>query len=58
MEGVVHERLGDGERFDRAYEFAARHLAEEFHAPAVIEKLGMYASSGAIDAGIAGDQAT
>jgi hypothetical protein len=56
MEGVVHERLSDGERFGRAYEFAARHLAEEFHTAAVIEheKLGMYAARRLIGAGIAG----
>jgi hypothetical protein len=56
MEGVVPERLSNGERFDRAYEFAARHLAEEFHTAAVIEheKLGMYAARGLIGTGIAG----
>ena len=56
MEGVVHERLSDGERFDRAYEFAARHLVEEFHTAAVVEheKLGMYAARGLIGTGIAG----
>ena len=56
MEGLVHERLSDGERFDRAYEFAARHLAEEFHTAALIEhkKLGMYAARGLIGTGIAG----
>ena len=56
MEGVVHARLSDGERFDRAYEFAARHLAQEFHTAAVVEheKLGMYAARGLIGTGIAG----
>src|SRR6516165_2253896 len=56
MEGIVHARLSDGERFDRAYEFAARHLAEEFHTAAVLEheKLGMYAARGLIGTGIAG----
>jgi hypothetical protein len=56
MEGSVHEPLSDAERFDRAYEFAARHLAEEFHTAAVIdhEKLGMYAARGLIGTGIAG----
>ena len=29
LDGEVHERLTDEERFDRAYKFAARHLAEE-----------------------------
>jgi hypothetical protein len=56
MEGVAHEKLPDEERFDRAYQFAARHLAEEFHTAAVIshEKLGMYAARGLIGTGIAG----
>ena len=51
-----HVRLSDDERFDRAYEFAARHLADEFHTAAVIdhEKLGLYAARGLIGAGIAG----
>ena len=56
MEGVVHERLTDDERFDRAYEFAARHLAEEFHTAAVLdhEKLRLYAARGLIGTGITG----
>jgi len=56
MEEVVHAHLTDSERFDHAYEFAARRLAEEFHTAAVIEheKLGMYAARGLIGAGIAG----
>jgi hypothetical protein len=56
MEGIVHERLSDAERFDRAYEFAARHLAQEFHTAAVIdhETLGLYAARGLIGTGIAG----
>jgi hypothetical protein len=56
MEGVEHEKLTDAERFDRAYAFVARHLAEEFHTAAVIshEKLGMYAARGLIGTGIAG----
>jgi AAA domain len=56
IEGVVHEHLGDGERFDRAYQFAARRLAEEFRTAAVIdhEKLGMYAARGLIGTGIGG----
>jgi TrwC relaxase/AAA domain len=56
MEGVIDERLSDGERFHRAYEFAARQLAEEFHTAAVIdhEKLAMYAARGLIGSGIAG----
>src|SRR5271165_1855269 len=31
LEEVEHERLADKNRFDRAYQFAARHLAQEFH---------------------------
>ena len=56
MESVLHENLSDAERFDRAYRFAARHLAEEFHTAAVIDhqKLGMYAVRGLIGTGIAG----
>ena len=46
LDEVRHQRLTDEERFDRAYRFAARHLAREFHTAAVIthEKLGMYAA--------------
>ena len=56
MEDATHEPLTDQERFDRAYAFAARHLAKEFHTAAVIthEKLGMYAARGLIGTGIAG----
>jgi hypothetical protein len=56
LEGVVHERLPDEERFDRAYKFAARYLAEEFHSAAVLDhgKLGLYAARGLIGTGIAG----
>ena len=56
MEDATHERLTDQERFGRAYAFAARHLAKEFHTAAVIthEKLGMYAARGLIGTGIAG----
>ena len=56
MDDATHERLTDQERFDRAYAFAARHLAKEFHTAAVIthEKLGMYAARGLIGTGIAG----
>ena len=50
------EHLTDEERFDRAYKFAARYLAEEFHTAAVLdhEKLGLYAARGLIGTGIAG----
>lgn len=53
---VEHERLSDEERFERAYQFAARHLAKEFHTRAVInrELLGLYAARGLIGTGIAG----
>jgi TrwC relaxase/AAA domain len=56
LEGIVHEGLSDAERFDRAYAFAARHLAEEFRTAAVIdhEKLGLHAARGLIGTGIAG----
>jgi len=56
LEGIEHEHLTDAERFDRAYEFAARYLADEFHTAAVIshEKLGMYAARGLIGTGVAG----
>ena len=53
LEETHHERLTDDERFERAYQFAARHLAKEFHTAAVIdhEKLGMYAARGLIGTG-------
>jgi hypothetical protein len=56
LEETQHERLSDDERFERAYQFAARHLAKEFHTAAVIdhEKLGMYAARALIGTGIAG----
>ena len=56
MEGVAYEKLSDAERHERAYQFAARHLATEFRTVAVIdhEKLGMYAARGLIGAGIDG----
>ena len=56
LEQTAHERLSDDERFERAYQFAARHLAKEFRTAAVIdhEKLGMYAARGLIGTGIAG----
>ena len=56
MNETVHEALSDRERFDRAYRFAARHLADEFRTAATIthEKLGMYAARGLIDVGVAG----
>ena len=56
MEGAERDLLTDAERFDRAYVFAARHIAQEFHTAAVInhEKLEMYAVRGLIGVGIAG----
>jgi hypothetical protein len=56
MEGVERPSLADAERFDRAYTFAARHLATEFHTTAVIDhdKLRLYAVRGLIGTGIAG----
>ncbi|OYV51586.1 MAG: conjugal transfer protein TraA [Acidocella sp. 20-58-15] len=56
LEETQHERLTDDERFERAYQFAARHIAKEFTTAAVIdhEKLGMCAARGLIGTGIAG----
>ncbi|MDT8350966.1 MobF family relaxase [Roseomonas mucosa] len=56
MEGVEHPPLTNAERFDRAYAFAAKHLATEFHTAAVIDhdKLRLYATRGLIGTGIAG----
>jgi hypothetical protein len=53
---VTHGELSQGDRFERAYQFAARQLAEEFHTAAVIDhdKLGMYAARGLIGLGAAG----
>ena len=58
LRGAVSERLTDLERYDRAYAFAARHLAKEFHTAAVIDydKLRMYAARGLIQTGINGIQ--
>lgn len=54
-EETQYQHLTDDERFERAYQFAARHLAKEFHTAAVIdhEKLGMYAARGLIGTDIA-----
>ena len=53
---IQHEARPAAERFDAAYRFAARHLAQEFHTAAVIDhdKLRMYAARGLIGTGIAG----
>jgi hypothetical protein len=58
MEGAEHEALTDEERFDRAYAFTAKALAQEFHTAAVLshEKIGMFAARGLIGTGIAGGQ--
>ena len=58
LEGAVAPALIDTERHDRAYAFAARHLAKEFQTAGVIDhdKLGMYAARGLIQTGIIGIQ--
>jgi hypothetical protein len=59
VEETTHDRPTEEQRLDCAYEFAARHLAEEFRTAAVIdhEKLGLYAARGLIGTGIAGGPA-
>ena len=54
LEGADAPVLTDAERYDRAYEFAARHLATEFHTAAVIDysKLRTYAARGLIQTGV------
>jgi len=56
FENAAYEKLMDAERLDRAYAFAARHLAEEFRTAATIthDKLDLYAARGLIGVGIAG----
>ncbi len=56
LEGAMTPTLTAAERFDRAYEFAARHLAEEFQTAAVIDhaKIRTYAARGLIATGIGG----
>jgi hypothetical protein len=56
LDGVSHPHRTDTERYDAAYEFAARHLAQEFETAAVIDhdKLRLYAARGLIGTGIAG----
>ena len=56
MEDMVYPTPSKAERHERAYEFAARHLAVEFHTAAVIdhEKLGMYAAHGLIGTSLDG----
>ena len=54
LEGVEAPVLTDAERFDRAYDFAARHLAREFGTAAVIDhsRLRTYAARGLIQTGV------
>ncbi len=56
LEGAQHEHLTDGERFELAYAFAARHLGREFETAAVLDhdKLRLYAARGLIGTGITG----
>ena len=50
------DRPGKRPDFDLAYQFAARHLATEFHTAAVIDhdKHGLYAARVLVDVGFAG----
>jgi len=59
MENAVAEALTDDLRFERAYAFAAKHLATEFHTGAVLteDKLRTFAARGLIGVGIAGGPA-
>jgi energy-coupling factor transporter ATP-binding protein EcfA2 len=56
MENAAAPVLTDTERFDRAYGYAARHLAREFETAAVLDwdKVRLYAARGLIGTGIAG----
>ena len=56
IDEVAHAALSDDDRFEQAYQFAARHLAAEFHTAAVLdhEKLSLFATRGLIGVGIAG----
>jgi len=58
LEGATAPTLSDAERFDRAYEFVARHLADEFHTAAVIDhsKLRTLSARGMILTGISGPE--
>ncbi len=59
LEDAAAPALSDAERFERAYAFAARHVAREFETAAVLEhdKLRLYATRGLIGTGIAGGPA-
>ena len=56
LNDFAQDQLSEAERFDRAYGFAVRHIAEEFRTAATIihEKLGLYAARGLIGTGILG----
>jgi len=56
LEGATAPRLSDQERLDRAYRYAARHLAREFKTAAVVDHdvLRTFAARGLIGTGIAG----
>jgi len=54
LEGADAPAMIDAERFNQAYEFAARHLATEFDTAAVIDhsRLRTYAARGLIQTGV------
>jgi hypothetical protein len=56
MNATEHSATADEERFERAYEHAAQHLAKEFVTAAVIDeqKLRVHAARGLIGTGISG----
>ncbi|MBG0808104.1 relaxase domain-containing protein [Methylosinus sp. H3A] len=56
MEDARIAALSNEERIERAYAFAAKHLAEEFHTAAVIDhdRLRIHAARGLIGVGVAG----
>ena len=58
LEGAAAPALTEAERFDQAYRFAARHIADEFHTAAVIDhdKLRTWATRGMIQTGISGPE--
>jgi len=54
LEGAEAPAMTDAERFNQAYDFAARHLATEFDTAAVIDhsRLRTYAARGLIQTGV------
>jgi hypothetical protein len=54
LEGLAHQPLTDEQRLDRAYDFAARHLAREFATASVLDhdRLRLYAARGLIGTGV------